>query len=520
VLCLAGLAAALVSNTNVGNQRVSGEDFTRVHVFNATLENGSINHTSIHDSMLHDFEVQDATLRWTYMSGGSVERILSENSRLDDVSVHDSTLVDTTVCRDTDCRLVSGQMSGSYEDLEEHARLVGDAPETATPGSWYDIRVEDAASGMLTVTNDPSGVTAFGFDNRAPDSNVEMLELRSDEGNETFALGAAMEVPSDFTLRVHVAETGIIDGSTLGLVLDLGGHGLRPAITTLNVTATQLAFAPLEGQAFAPYLADNVARLVISVGTDANGNVDRDLDIAYTLNVTHVQTPSDVHLVGDPQEHTYLHGDSELFSDQPFKYVNPTSLEAHHPATLEKILRDDVGLPGITYGAANFYATHFVAQSPYPTTAELTAATTASNGTALSAGPFVIEFGALPADDSSAATPFGPGGDPMFPGTGTLRVHFVDADGEPVEAKDGWALKVQETPESHTVEMVVALDGKGSTFDQPLAASPLVGLPFGDFFDHEYLVCLEADGEEVCANDGGLVAIQTGEVTEVTIRVE
>lgn len=518
-LLLATAGAALVANQNVGNQSLSDDAFTRVHVFNATLERGSINHTSIHDSSLKEFAVQDATLRRSHVAESSLTRVLVEDSRLQNVGLRDATLQDVTLCNGV-CQLVSGSASGDDQSLKVHARLVHDAPTTLAPGESYDLKVVASKATTLMVRNDPAGVTEFGFDNAAADSAIASLELLAKGDTTTFAMGESIALPrGQFTVRVNVAETGIIDGSTLGLVLELDGHGLRPATSTLQVVATELAFAPMEQQAFAPYLSDNVARLVMTVGTDANGNVDRDLDIAYTLNVTDVQTPSDVRLVGNRQHHAFLHGDSELFSTEPFKYSNPTSLEAHHPATLELILRDNVGLPGITYGVANFHATHLVTQSPYPATVELTAATTTSAGMQLSAGPYLVELGPLPADDRSASTPFGPLGDPMFPGTGMLRVHFVDADGAPVEPQDGWSLMVQETPDSHQVEMRVALAGKGSTFDQPLAASPAVGLPFGDFVPHEYLVCLHAGGEPICANNGDLIAIRTGSVTEVWITV-
>ena len=517
IVGLAGFATALVTHTNVGNKAMDDEAFREVHVFNSTLERGSIDKASIRDSRLTHFGVESASIEGSYVMDASLDRVHVADSRLESVGLRATTLDDVTLCNG-ECRLVSGSSDGRWD---VHARLSSDAPANLSPGDTYELRVEDTRASGLTVTNDPAGVTPLGFDNRADASAVESLELWVDgEAVATFAMGERVDLPDDdFTLRVNVAETGIVDGSTLGLVLDLDGHGLRPAISTLQVVATQLAFAPPEGQAFAPFLADNVARLVISVATDENGNVDRDLDIAYTVNVLDVEDQENLRVVGDEQKHSFLHGDSELFSDEPFKYTNPTSEAAHHPATLELILRDTVGVEGITYGSAPFYATHLVAQSPVATTVELTASTTTADGDRLEAGPYRIELGPLPEEPRSAATPFGPMGDPMFPGEGTLRVQLVDADGRHVEAEDGWVLMVQETPESHQTEIRVALDGQGTSYEMPLAASEPVGLPFGDFVPHEYLVCVHHDGETSCANDGELVTIRHDETTHVEIDV-
>lgn len=518
VVGLVGMATAFVTDANVGNKTVADETLRGVHAFNATLEGGRLDKASVVDSRLSDFAIHDATIAGSYVDDSSLERVHASDSRLEDVGLRAATLDDVTLCNG-ECMLVSGPSNG---DWDVHARLGHDAPASLSPGESYELRVEDADAGGLMVTNDPAGVTALGFDNRAADDAVESLELWVDGAAvATFAMGERVSLPDDdFTLRVNVAEAGIVDGSTLGLVLDLDGRGLRPAVSTLQVVATQLAFAPLEAQAFAPYLADNVARLVISVATDANGNVDRDLDVSYTVNVLDVDETGGARVVTpDLDEHAYLHGDSELFSDAPFKYVNPTSVAAHHPATLELILRDMVGVAGITYGAAPFYATHLVAQSPYATSVELTASATTADGERLEAGPYRVDLGPLPEEPRSAATPFGPMGDPQFPGQGTLRVQLVDGDGEPVEAEDDWVLMVQETPESHQVQMHLSLEDQGTSFEVPLAASEPVGLPFGDFVPHEYLVCVHHDGETSCANDGDLVAIRNGETTSVDIEV-
>ena len=515
---LAGIAAALVTDADVGGRSVSDEAFRGVRVFNATLMGGQLDKASVRDAHLSDFAIHDATITGSYVHDSSLERVHAGDSRLEDVGLRAVTLDDVTLCNG-ECMLVSGSSPHAWD---VHARLAGDAPADLAPGESFDLRVEDADAAGLVVTNDPAGVTALGFDNRAAPETVESLELWVDGAAvATFAMGERVSLPDDdFTLRVNVADAGIVDGSTLGLVLDLDGHGLRPAVSTLQVEATRLAFAPPEGQAFAPYLADNVARLVISVATDENGNVDRDLDVSYTVNVLDVDADGGARVVTpDLDEHAYLHGDSELFSDAPFKYVNPTSVAAHHPATLELILRDLVGVAGITYGAAPFYATHLVAQSPYATSLELTASATTADGERLEAGPYRIDLGPLPESPRSAATPFGPMGDPQFPGEGTLRVQLVDANGERVAAEDDWVLMVQETPESHQVQMHLSLAGQGTSIEVPLAASEPVGLPFGDFVPHEYLVCVHHDGETSCANDGDLVAIRNGETTHVEVDV-
>jgi len=516
---LVGVAGALMSNTSVDDQTIDGEVFRDVSIQNATLTAGVIERASVRDSHLTHFNISSSTIQGSYIHHASLERIHISDSRIENVRYRAATVEDVTDCN-VGCKLVSGESSSHNQQV--HARLMADAPATVSPGDSYDLRVEDAEASGLTVRNDPAGVTALGFDPRAADATIESLELWVDgEMTATFAMDERVELPDDgdFTVRVHVAETGVVDGSTLGLVLDLDGRGLRPAITTVDVVATTLAFAPLEGQAFAPFLADNVARLVISVATDEHGNIDRDLDIAYTVNVLEVDDLEDARVVGDLQHHAFLHGDAELFSDEPIKYSNPTSLAAHHPATLEFILRDTVGLEGITYGAAPFYATHLVAQSPVATSVELTASTTTAAGERLEAGPYRVDLGPLPDEPRSAKTPFGPAGDPEFPGEGTLRVQLVDGDGNRVTAKDGWVLMVQETPESHQVEIHVALDGQGSSFEMPIAASPMVGLPFGDFVPHEYLVCVHHDGETDCANDGELVAIKNGQTTYVEVDV-
>jgi hypothetical protein len=524
----AGLATALLSDNNFGRQTISGEDLERVFVYDSHLERGSIERASIHDSTLNDFQVTDATLRRSYVDGASLNRVLVEESRLEGVDLRDATLRDVTLC-DGVCRLTSGGIGRSAQeaDFEVHAVLHEDAPEEVAPGATFDLRVSGAHADGLTVHNDPPGTSAFGFDDAAADANVrlELLDHGQDgnddgEDAKTFALGETQALSSgDFTLRVHVAETGIVDGSHLGLVLDLDGHRLRPAVTMLQVVATQLSFAPPEGQAFAPFLADNVARLVISLPTDEDGNVDRDLDIAYTLNVVDVDATGGHVLTGDEDQHAFLHGDSELFSDTPIKYTNPTSQAAHRPATLEFILRDTVGLEGITYGTAGFYATHLVAQSPFATTVEVTASTENADGEGLEAGPVTLELGPLPEEPRSASTPFGPLGDPQFPGEGLLRVRFVDSDGHAVEAGDDWHLTVQETPESHQTMMRLSLADAGETFEVPLAASEPVGLPFGDFVPHEYVVCVEQGDRTDCARDGQLVPISNGGTTDVSIVV-
>ncbi|HVM45355.1 MAG TPA: hypothetical protein VM582_05415 [Candidatus Thermoplasmatota archaeon] len=515
---LVGVAGALVSDARVEDKTATGEVYRDVLIANATLTAGVIDRASIRDSHLTSFDIEDAAIHRSYISHASLDRVHVTDSRLENVGYRHATLDDVTDCN-SGCKLVSGAASSRNQEI--HARLTADAPATVSPGGTYDLRVEDAKASGLTIRNDPAGVTALGFDPRAADATIASLELWVEgEMVAAFAMGERVTLPDDdFTVRVSVADTGVVDGSTLGLVLDLDGRGLRPAITTVDVVATSLAFAPLEGQAFAPFLADNVARLVISVATDDNGNVDRDLDIAYTVNVLEVDDLEDARVVGDLQHHAFLHGDSELFSAEPIKYSNPTSLAAHHPATLELILRDTVGLEGITFGAAPFYATHLVAQSPVATSVELTAETTTSAGERLEAGPYRVDLGPLPEEPRSAKTPFGPAGDPEFPGEGTLRVQLVDGDGNKVDAEDGWVLMVQETPESHQVEIHVALDGQGSSFEMPIAASPMVGLPFGDFVPHEYLVCVHHDGETSCANDGKLVAIENGGTTRVEIDV-
>lgn len=513
---LAGAAAALITDSDVINQSVADEELRGVQVRDSNVNNASIAKAAISDAAIRGASIEDVSVKASYLDKVSIQRAHVADSRVAESSIAQSTLEDVTVCNGP-CELVSG----SGGDRVVHARLPGDAPEKVSPGDSFDLRVTDVEAASLTVRNDPAGTTALGFDPTAADTTIASIELlKGGEVAQTFQLGEAVPLDDDdFTLRVHIAETGVIDGSTLGLVLDLDGRGLRTAMSTVDIVATQLAFAPIEGQAFAPFLADNVARLVISVATDEAGNVDRDLNVSYTVDVKDVDETEGFNVVGDIQEHSYLHGDSEFFSAEPIKYTNPTSPAAHHPATLELILRDTVGLEGITYGAANFYATHLVTQSPFATSVELTASATTADGRELRAGPYAIELGPLPDEERSATTPFGPMGDPTFPGKGTLAVHLVDEAGQPVRAEDGWVLMIQETPDSHQTEVFLALDGEGANFEVPLAASPLVGLPFGDFVPHEYKVCVDHGGETSCANDGALVAIQTGQTTDVSIDV-
>ena len=518
----AGIATALITDANVTGKTVSDERLRGVTIQGASVSDALIEKADVWNSTVHDAQMRHATARDSYLKDVSVHDARLVDSRVEDAKLRGVALQDVTLC-DVD---VPGQRDAGGCWLVDGGRvmagLMQDAPERAMPGESFDLRIHPMGAGSLTVRNDPAGATALGFDPTAAPSAVANLSLVDEDGNETrFALGEAVPLPDgeEVILRVEVARTGIIDGSTLGLVLDLDGHGLRAAMTTLDVLATQLAFAPPEMQAFAPFLADNVARLVVSVALDENGNVDRDLDVAYTVNVLDVNETAEIDVVGDRQHHAFLHGDSELFSETPFKYDNPTSEAAHHPATLELILRDMVGIEGITYGAANFYATHLVAQSPLATSIELTASATNADGERLEAGPYRIDLAELPDEPRSAATPFGPMGDPMFPGEGTLRVRLVDGDGQDVEAQDGWVLMVQETPESHQTEIHVSLAGEGSTYEMPLAASEPVGLPFGDFVPHEYLVCVHHDGQMSCANDGALVSIRDGETTQVDVDV-
>lgn len=532
LVAAAGTAQAAISNTTVDGQVVTNDVIREARVTNSDVTHSSLAHARIVNSHVGHAQIAHASVSDSYLDHLRVEKALVEDSRVENARLSDVTLRDVTLCDASvtgeraagECALVSANDDG----VTEHAWLHEDAPDTVAPGESFDVRVSVAESGALKVWNDPAGLTALGFDPTAADAAVDRIEVWVDgESMGEVGLGEEfdLEDATEFTLRVFVAESGLTDGSTLGLVVDVGGHGLRTNVATIDVLATALAFAPLEQQAFAPYLSDNVARLVISVGVDENGNVDRDLDVAYTVDVLQVATGHDKgrgpNVGEDVQHHAGLHGDAELFSDNPIGYSNPESLSAHHPATLEFILRDLVGVEGITYGATNFYATHLVTQSPYYTKVMLHASATNAEGDELEAEPIEIELGRLPDEERSASTPFGPLGEPVFPGEGMLRVKFVDSDGNAVNREAGWTLSIQETPDSHRTTMHILYDEDGGSVDeQPLAASQEVGLPFGDFVPHEYKVCLHHDGKESCANDGELVAIETGETTEVEIVVE
>lgn len=520
-----GIAAAL--SGNIVNQ-ATGEDAIRgAQIAGSTVTNVSIENANIENSVVSAASVRSASINGSYLEHVAIHEASIEDSRVAFGSIARSSLSDVTIChadvengRDAgmQCRLVDGR--------ESLARLWTDAPATIAPGGSYDLRLTKVVASTLVMRNDPSGSTALGFDPTAADATIDRIELWHDGAMvQTFELGEAVSLPDeDFTLRVYVAQTGIVDGSTLGLVLDLDGHGLRPAMTTLDVVATSLGFAPADAQPFAPYLADNVARLVASVAADEFGNVDRDLDIGYTVDVTSVDSGAGLGgptIAGPIDKHSFLHGDSELFSAEPFKYTNPTSAASHHPATLESILRDTVGVPGIVYGSAPFYATHVVAQSPYHTELTLTATTMNAAGVRLDAAPLALAYAHAPEADTPVAHPFGPFGGEVFPGLGTLRIHYMDASGASVDRQSGWVLSIQETPEGHQTTMRIAYteDDTGPMDEQMLSASPRVGLPFGDFVDHEYKVCLEHDGKTSCWNDGALVNIQTGETTTIHIVV-
>lgn len=520
-----GIAAAL--SGNIVNQATGEDEIRAAHIAGSTVTNVSIENANIENSVVRAAGVRSVSINGSYLDHVAIHDASIEDSRVASGSIARSSLSDVTICR-TDvengrdagvrCRLVDGR--------ESLARLWTDAPAMIAPGGSYDLRLSDVEASTLVVRNDPAGSTALGFDPTAADATIDRIELWQDDAMvQAFELGDAVSIPDeDFTLRVYVAQTGIVDGSTLGLVLDLDGHGLRPAMTTLDVVATSLGFAPADAQPFAPFLADNVARLVVSVATDDFGNVDRDLDVAYTVDVANVDSGAGLGgpTLGEPiDEHSYLHGDSELFSAEPFKYVNPRSEMSHHPATLELILRDTVGVPGIVYGSAPFYATHVVAQSPYHTELTLHATTVNAAGQQLDAAPLELRYTHAPEAGSPVAHPFGPFGGEMFPGLGTLRVHFMDKDGNSIDREPGWVLFIQETPESHQTEMriVYTEDDAGPVDEQKLAASPAVGLPFGDFFPHEYKVCLEYDGKQSCWNDGELVNIRTGETTTIHLVV-
>lgn len=520
-----GIAAAL--SGNIVNQVNGDTEIRAAHIAGSTISDVTILNANIENSVVSSASVRSVSINGSYLDHVAIHEASIVDSRVASGSIARSSLSDVTICRaDVEngrdagprCRLVDGR--------ESLARLWTDGPATIAPGDSYDLRVTDAVADSLVVRNDPAGSTALGFDPTASDATIDRIELwNGDAMARSFELGEEVSLPGeDFTLRVYVSETGIVDGSTLGLVLDLDGHGLRPAMTTLDVVATSLGFAPADAQPFAPFLADNVARLVGSVALDDFGNLDRDLAIAYTVDVTNVDSGAGLGgptIAGPHDQHSFLHGDAELFSEEPIKYSNPTSAAAHKPATLESILRDTVGVPGIVYGSAPFYATHVVAQSPYHTELTLHATTTNADGVRLEAAPLDLAFEHAPREDAPVTHPFGPFGGEVFPGLGTLRVHFMDEEGMSVEREPGWVLSIQETPESHQTMMRIEYgeNDTGSVDEQMLAASPRVGLPFGDFVDHEYKVCLQYDGKESCWNDGELVNIRTGETTAIHIVV-
>lgn len=515
----AGIATALVTDANVTGKTLSDERFRGVSIQDAALSGSLVEKADVVNSTLRDAEIRQASVRGSHLMDVSVRETRLADSRVDDGRLRGVALHDVTLCGTDAPGVRGGEGCWLVDGGRVLAGLSQDAPALAKPGDSFDLRIRPMGAGSLTVRNDAPGTTALGFDPTAKDASVARLELVGRDGAATaFAMGEAVALPEGqemVTVRVHVAETGIVDGSKLGLVLDLDGHGLRAAMTTLDVTATRLAFAPPEMQAFAPFLADNVARLVIMLPTDEDGNVDRDVNVSMSVHVDAVHA-DDVRLADDVQDHAYLHGDSELFSDDPFGYVNPTSEVAHNPSTLEFILRDLVGVPGVTYGAADFHATHLVVQSPYPANVTLTAHATNARGEHLMSMPYDLAVGPLP-DEQRTVAAFGQ--EFTFPGAGTLRVNYLDENGDPVERQEGWELRIQETPQSHRTELRVHYPDADASDDQRLAASTQAGLPFGDFFPHEYQVCLHHDGRVDCANDGELVAIRTGEVTEVDIVV-
>lgn len=530
-VAVAGVATALVSDTTVDHKILDSEGFRDVGITDGDITNAGIKDASLDGTHAGFASVKDVSIKGSYLNDVSVRDAHLEDSRVQRASLKDVSLDGVTVCHAEvnkdfgfgDCQLVDIGRSG----LTVHARMMGDAPATAAPGDTYDIIVRDATSSTLTVRNDPGGLVGLGFETAVDPLGLQSLGFTAAAGNESasfqlivdgvvaedFAFGETVDLPAeDFTLRVHVSEEGIIDSSRLGLALDLEGASLRPAITTLDVVAADIAFAPLEDQLFAPFHADDVARLVLSVAVDEFGNVDRDVNISASVEVTAVHS-GDVELVGPLNDHARLHDDSRLFTAAPFSYLQQVDA-AHHPQTLELLVREDL-VPGLPWGGVNAYGTHLIAISPFPTDVTMFAEGVNARGETMTAD-VNISLSAAPVEDRTVTIL---GSNFTLPGQGTLQVNLVDSEGRPVDAQEGWSLYIEETPDSHGVSMALAIDEGMATVAQNLSASAQLTTPLGNFAPSEYLVCVDHDGVRDCANGGELVAIETGETTEVQIVV-
>lgn len=531
-VALAIPATALLSDTTVERQFVRDDEVKDAAIRDSDAERVSIKDASIDGSRVAQASVKDASISGSYLSDLEVKDAQLADSRVERASMKDVSLDDVTVCQAEvnkefgygDCALVRVDRDGE----QVFARLTGDAPATIAPGDSYDLEVRDAEAATLTVRNDPGGLVGLGFEPgvdplglqqlgflaAANNESVASFELLVDgEVRETFGFGDTVELPQgDFTLRVNANQTGIVDHSRLALVLDLEGHGLRPAITSFDVVATNLVIPPVEDQLFAPFLADNVARLVLSVPVDADGNVDRDVNTTFRVDVTDVRSEGAT-LRGDMDQRARLHDDSRLFSEAPFSY-RPEVTAAHHPQTLELLVRENL-VAELEYGAIDAYGTHLVAMGPHATNVTLEAEAQNARGENLSAS-IDIEMGATP-DEERTETFFGTDFD--LPGRGTLQANFVDAEGQPVQAGEGWTLFIQETPDSHGVQQSIAVDAGATGASQDLAASKQLATPLGNFASSEYRVCVDHDDRRDCAQGGELVPIRTGETSSVDIRV-
>lgn len=548
------------------------------YVDDVTLLRSSIEDSRIENSSIQFSKVEDGTLCDTTVTGGIT---VANNTTL----INNTTLV-TDGIHFANCTAVTVEDG----EVEVHAVIEQDAPETIAPGESYDVRINGSDAEELTVFNDPGGLVGLGFETEfdplrlhehafpavADNDSIVTLQLwmpaadnatddnltddnvtngnvtngnvtngnvtngnltngnvtngnltngnvtngnvtDNETGNATllanFTFGETVELPDGpFVLRVITNNTSIIDGTRIGLLLELDDHAVRPEMTSFEVVATELVIPPVEEQLFAPFLADDVARLVLSVPVDDHGNVDRDVNISFAVTVNAVNVTDNVTFVGDLQDRARLHDDSRLFSEAPFSYLSEVDM-AHHPQTLELLvslnLDDEIG-----YGDIDAYGTHLVAIGPYETNVTLDASATNATGGSLSASLDIL-MGATP-DDEHEAEAFGE--DFELPGTGELNVAFVNETGESVASGEDWTLFIQETPDSHGVAQTIAVANNSTFVRQDLAASAQVGTPFGNFVPSAYMVCVDHGVTRDCAS-GPLVEIETGETTSVEIEI-
>lgn len=507
--------AVNISHASLDGRILTDDDFSLVSITRSTISGSSVSHASIETSTLTNSQVSMATMDHDWMQGGSLDHVRVADSRLVGVS---GTFVeardDVTACSST----LNGRaydactLLGSHGDAR--ATITQDAPASIGPNETYSVGFQakdtssvtfDLETALLPVENKVLGARDV-FDVTAKDAiaTIEVSNASGVLGTGTVGSAIALGGQHGDTLTAKITTaTKVIDTTIIQLRAHVNGGALLFGRTSVDVIATSLAFVPVADQPFAPYISDDVARLVGTVPLDKYGNTDRTINVSVTETVVGYDAPFPV----DSTRAAALHGDSEFGSATPILYDQPTSPAAHHPSALELIIRQ-VNHVMVPFGYLPFHATHLITLGPYEATVNLTATATNELGATMTAEPLTLVYAPAPDAERRVSTPFGAF---TFPGRGSITLH------DPAHADmTGTArVTITETPNSHNVTLVAQVPVQNGDVTLTLPSTifvpfPTGNLPFGNFVPNKYVITSELGGKTARVEDGGQEAITVG----------